>query len=83
MDDMTKSVTGWIRQNCARGGQAITVDADTPLLAENLMDSLDFLNLVAFLEERYGVRIDSDALTPENFETPNTIVALVQRSVEA
>ncbi|AHE97602.1 hypothetical protein THITH_04265 [Thioalkalivibrio paradoxus ARh 1] len=47
-----------------------------------MMDSLDFLNLVAFLEERYGIKIDSDALTPENFETPTTIVALVERSTE-
>ncbi|WP_006749115.1 acyl carrier protein [Thioalkalivibrio paradoxus] len=82
MSDITESVIGWIRQNCARGGQAIQVDPDTPLLAENLMDSLDFLNLVAFLEERYGIKIDSDALTPENFETPTTIVALVERSTE-
>lgn len=83
MSDITTSVTDWIRQNCARGGTTITVNPDTLLLAENLMDSLDFLNLVAFLEERYGVKIDSDELTPENFETPTAIVALVERSGEA
>ena len=47
------------------------------------MSSLDFLNLVFFLGEKYGVKIHVDDGTPENFETPKAIADLVERTSAA
>ncbi|MBT2229999.1 MULTISPECIES: phosphopantetheine-binding protein [unclassified Nonomuraea] len=45
-------------------------NADLPGLG---LDSLGIVELLATLEEAYGVRFKDDALTKETFETPGTL----------
>jgi acyl carrier protein len=51
---------------------------DTPLLGRT-MDSLGLTQLVAFLEEEFGIEIDGDDVTLDNFQT----VAHIERLVES
>ncbi len=54
--------------------------ADTRLHGAGLgVDSLDALRLVAELEETFDVTIDDADLTPANFESVGSIVALIRR----
>ena len=59
--------------------RAATIDAGTPLLG-NLpeLDSMAVLELVAALEQRFGVTIDDDDVTAEAFDTLGALVALVE-----
>lgn len=59
-------------------GQA-PMQADTALIEQGILDSIEILNLVAFIEERFAVALPVDAFVPENFSTPAAIAALVQR----
>lgn len=45
------------------------IDDDTPLLTSGLVDSLGVVRLVAFVEDRLGVKIPLEDITIENFET--------------
>jgi methoxymalonate biosynthesis acyl carrier protein len=56
-----------------------TVDADDDLLRKGLIDSLGVTELISFLEERFGIKVGSEDLVPENFRTLATIDALVER----
>lgn len=63
---------------------APTTDADeltgsTNLIEEELLDSLGIFAIVAFLEERFGVEIDPEDVTIDNFETIDAICELVAR----
>jgi acyl carrier protein len=58
-----------------RGIRAIEPDQD--LLAGGLIDSLGVTQLVAFLEDRYGIRVSDDELTPANFCTLASIEGFV------
>jgi acyl carrier protein len=58
-----------------RGIRAIAPDDD--LLAGGIIDSLGVTQLVAFLEERYGIRVGDADLTPANFRTLAAIEAFV------
>jgi len=40
---------------------------DQPLLESGIIDSLGMLDVVAFLEQTFSIRIEDDDLTPENF----------------
>ena len=44
-----------------------------------MIDSTGVLELVGFLEEAFGVRIQDDELVPENLDTIDNIVAFVSR----
>jgi acyl carrier protein len=57
----------WL-QNQDRG-----FDGSTPLLEWGILDSLRMVALLAFIEERFGVRVPDDAVTPANFGTVDAI----------
>ena len=55
------------------------LQADTGLIEKGILDSIEILNLVAFLEEEFAVTLPIDSFVPENFATPRTVAALVDR----
>jgi len=59
------------------GGTPVT--RDTPLLEAGVLDSINLVRLVQFLEERFGIRIPDGDLGPELFETPASVAAYVDR----
>ena len=59
------------------------ISSDESILDSGLLDSAGLFELVAFLEERFGVSIDDEELVPENFETIDAIVALVTKKTDA
>jgi acyl carrier protein len=52
---------------------------DDSLIATRLLDSLKIMELIMFLESHYHVTLDSDDLTPDNLDTVNAIVSLLER----
>ncbi len=57
----------------------VNLTPDLPLLEERLMDSLQLMQLVVFLEEKFGLRIDITDLVIENFASINTISAFIEK----
>ncbi len=55
----------------------LTVDTD--LLDEGALDSLLLVDLIFRLEERYGVRLGSDQVSPGHFSSVKTIADLVRK----
>lgn len=54
-----------------------SVTMDTPLKDSFLIDSIKNLDLVLFLEEEFGIAVTRRDIL-HHFETPSSIVALVQ-----
>jgi len=50
------------------------------LLSSQLVDSLGVMRIIAFLEERYGIRIPPSDVTIENFIDVQTISTYLVRS---
>ncbi len=42
---------------------------DTPFIEEGIIDSTGILELVMFLEETYGIKIEDSELVPQNFDS--------------
>jgi len=80
MDDVLEIVLRRLRELADTEDASITVDADTQLLEENIWSSLDFLDLVSFLEEQFGFEADPDALAAANFLTPAAIARFVEQA---
>lgn len=58
---------------------SLKVDAQTSLIAKGLLDSLDLLDLMEFMERRFQIKLDSADLNPDDFENPGLLAALVHR----
>ncbi|RTL52927.1 MAG: acyl carrier protein, partial [Bradyrhizobiaceae bacterium] len=63
----------------ARSPQHPGLTNDTDLLDEGLLDSLMLVDLIFRLEERYGVRLGGDQVSPGNFRSVRTIADLVHQ----
>lgn len=61
------------------GDDKTTVNDATQLIEEGIVDSMGLMQIVAFIEERTGLRVSDDDVTPDNFETVAAIGALVDR----
>ena len=57
------------------------VDLDTPLLGSAAIDSLGYLEVVTFLEERFGLVLDDEDFDADNLKSPASLVALVERKM--
>ena len=65
------------RSSCS-GSRSAAITEDTSLLENDLLNSLDFLELVTFIEEQFEVTLHEDTMTPDNFETPKLVAALIE-----
>jgi acyl carrier protein len=61
----------WINRALVPAG--VTVDADTPLFASGLIDSLRVLRLIAWTEHETGRRIPDLQIRMDNFRTVRRI----------
>ena len=56
-----------------------SIDHGLDLLASEVIDSLGIVQLIAFLEEKYGIKVKDDDLDPENFRSVEEIASFVEQ----
>ena len=78
---VTTEVQQFIVSELLQGRGIDSVDPAENLLAKGIMDSHGVMELVGFLEERYGIAIGDEDLTPENFENVTRIDEFVTGKV--
>lgn len=55
------------------------IKKDTLIFEEGIFDSLGFLSLISFLDEKFGIEVGNDELNEENFESINAIVTFISK----
>jgi acyl carrier protein len=71
-EKLIQAAVNWIRQNSSSVRSATTeITAQTPLLKDGILDSLGFVDLVAFLEKETGNQVDLLQLDEEELMTLN------------
>jgi len=59
------------------------VAADESFMESGILDSTGFLELVAFLEEKFGISVEDEDLIPANLDSLNAVSKFVQRKQSA
>ncbi len=54
---------------------------DTSLLESGVVDSTGVLEVLAFLEKDFGVRVDDSEVTPENLDSIGRLTCFVSRKL--
>jgi acyl carrier protein len=55
----------------------IPLDNHSRLIQEGIIDSLAIFMLIGFIEEQFGIKVDSEDVEVSNFETINAIRDLI------
>ncbi len=73
-EDATAGIHEWLRENVT--GRRHIAD-DYPLIENGVLTSLQTLELVLFLEDRFGVAIGDEEVNEENFGSIRAMARLV------
>jgi D-alanine--poly(phosphoribitol) ligase subunit 2 len=73
------AITEWIRRAAETRLPNVEVRADTAIIENGLLDSIEILNLVGFLEEQFDIALPVEEFVPENFTNAEAIARLVVR----
>ncbi|WP_163833144.1 acyl carrier protein [Spartinivicinus ruber] len=60
----------------------IKLDDDLPLLKLNILDSISLFELIAYLQQEFGMLIPMESIKPENFHSISAICHMVQDYLE-
>lgn len=76
--DVRQTVIDWLDDNHHFGdAEKVIENDDRSFLDNGVLDSLGFVELVIFLEDSYGLKIDRNGLRPANFDGLRKIVTYV------
>ena len=70
-------MTGFIVENLLFGASEEAPGRDDSFMDSGLIDSTGILEGLTFLEDEYGLEVDDDDLTPENFDSVSNIARYV------
>lgn len=72
----------FIQENFILDEEAHLKDEDS-LLEKGVIDSTGVLELVAFIEEKYGISVQDEELIPENLDSIRNIAGFIWRKTKA
>jgi acyl carrier protein len=73
----------WLDDNYHFGeAETLIPSDDASFLDHGVLDSLGFVALIVYLEDKFRITIDRKSLNRENFDSLNKILAYVEARVE-
>ncbi len=72
-------VRSFIVENFLYGVDDGGLQDEVSLLANGLIDSTGVLELVSFVEKKYGIAVNDEELIPDNFDTVDNLSNFVMR----
>jgi acyl carrier protein len=79
MADTRAALRQYIQDNFILGSAGAKFGDGDSFMEMHVLDSTGFLELVAHLEETYGIAVADDEMVPENLDSLDGLVALVAR----
>ena len=69
----------YVLDNVPAARKMKSISPDEDLLARGTLDSLSLMEMVSFIEQRYGIEVSDEDLVMENFRSLGRIQAFVDR----
>jgi acyl carrier protein len=78
-DNYSAEIRAFIVRNFLFGQDSQALADDQSLLESGIVDSTGLLELVGFVEEQYGIKVDDAELVPENLDSLRNLSQFVGR----
>ena len=79
MQSVEEMIRTHIAQNILFSGDGYPYSDDASFLDEGIIDSMNVLELVMFIEETFGVKVQDQDIVPDNFDSVSKLAAFVRR----
>lgn len=77
MESFQQELRSFVVSNFLFGKDGMLNDDDS-FMEKGIIDSTGILELLSFLEQKYGIRVDDHEIVPENLDSINLLVKFVQ-----
>ena len=74
IEEVREAIRGWVRESVGTG---VPLTDTTDLIGDGVLTSLQTVELVTYLDERFGIEIGDEEFVEENFRSIDTIARLV------
>jgi len=83
MQGYADQIKGFIIDNFLFNAEGVSLEDDESFLENGIIDSTGILEVVAWIEETFGVRVADGDLLPENFDSVQRLAAYIHKNSEA
>ena len=77
--ELSDQIRGFIIENFLFGDAEPLSNDDLSLLDNGIVDSVGVMEMVAWLEQNHGLKVEDQELVPENFDSVARLVHFVER----
>lgn len=82
MNEVAKEIRTFIVDDFLFGDIDVPLGENDSLLKGGLIDSTGILEIVSFIEEKFGIAVEDNELVPENLDSISAITKFVIRKQE-
>ncbi len=80
--DIMDIISRFILDNFILSDRKENIDENISLYEKRIVDSTGVLEIVDFLEETFGIKIEDDELVPDNLDSIKKMSKFVQRKID-
>lgn len=77
MDPVETKIASYIAQNILFSRNGYPYPADASFLENGIVDSMNILELVMYVEESFGVKVGDSDIVPENFDSVSKMASYI------
>ena len=79
MEPLDQQLRQFVSDNFLVGQEDVELENDDSFLEQRIIDSTGVLELVAFLEEKYQIKIEDEELIPANLDSISRLVTFIEK----
>jgi len=79
MEAMRDTIRLFILQNYLFTDDQSALNDDTSFLESGVVDSTGMMEVIFFLEETWGIKVEDEEMVPENLDSVTNLVAFLKR----
>jgi len=81
MQSIKHEVRQYVVDNFIMGASRQELQDDDSFMAGHFIDSTGILELISFLEQTFGIKVEDEEMVPDNLDSLNCIEQYVQRKL--
>lgn len=73
------TIRSYVLENYLFTNDQSALNSSDSFLEKGVLDSTGILEVINFLEDEFGIKVEDEEMVPENLDSVNNIVAFIER----
>ena len=81
METIEAQVRRFIAENILFSRNGYPYSDDASFLEEGIIDSMGIMELVAFVDDNFGIKVEDEELVPDNFDSVSRVAGYIRLKI--